>query len=132
MQNRPTAAELLDVIRDLLTDDLLPLVTDDGLRFKTRIAINLLSIVERELETGDSLIDAELNRLHTLLPEMPIDPAVSPVESILALNRILADTIRHAPADSDLVAIHGEVWDHIRTTLRDQLTIAAPKFDVSR
>jgi len=132
MQNRPTAAELLNTVRELIANEILPTLQDDGLRFKALIAANLLAIVGRELTGGDPLIAAELDRLHRLLPAIELNASLSEAESVNALNRALADQIRHAPADSDLIAVGGPVWEHLKQTLRDQLAIAAPKFDTAR
>jgi aminoglycoside phosphotransferase (APT) family kinase protein len=55
---RPTARELLDTVREFLTERVAPEV-DGGLAYETRVAANVLAIVERELahqsveRTGD-------------------------------------------------------------------------------
>jgi hypothetical protein len=45
---RPTARELLDTVREFLTERVAPDV-DRGLAYETRVAANVLAIVEREL-----------------------------------------------------------------------------------
>jgi aminoglycoside phosphotransferase (APT) family kinase protein len=45
---RPTARELLDTVREFLTDRVAP-DADGGLAYETRVAANILAIVEREL-----------------------------------------------------------------------------------
>jgi Domain of unknown function (DUF6285) len=132
MQNRPTATELLDAVRDLIANEILPTITDDGLRFKALIAANLLAIVGRELSNSDPLIAAELKRLNSLLPDVDLDLTLPASETILTMNRLLADQIRQAPADSDLITVGGPAWNHLKQTLKDQLSIAAPKFDTNR
>jgi hypothetical protein len=47
----PSAAELVAAVRDFLETDVLPAV-DGRVRFHTRIAINVLGMVEREIELG--------------------------------------------------------------------------------
>ncbi len=139
MQNRPTAAELLQAVRELLTDEITPTIQDSGLRFKALIAANLLAITERELTQGESLMAAELARLrvliqaadtqvdnpetatHTVLPEgLPLP------EQITRLNVILAAFIRNEQADTGDFA--EQVYAHVKQTLADQLKISNPKF----
>jgi aminoglycoside phosphotransferase (APT) family kinase protein len=48
---RPTASELLDAVREFLTDQVMPATTGQ-LAFHARVAANVLGIVARELELG--------------------------------------------------------------------------------
>jgi hypothetical protein len=66
MQDRPTAAEALDAISELLRDELLPDIGAEH-RFQLRVAVNLLGVVERELREGPALERAERERLIALL-----------------------------------------------------------------
>jgi len=46
--DRPTAGELATAVREFLEAELLPTLDDHRLRFRTLVAMNALSIVERE------------------------------------------------------------------------------------
>ena len=46
--DRPTAAELATAVREFLEAEILPSLDDHRLRFRTLVAMNALSIVERE------------------------------------------------------------------------------------
>jgi len=46
--DRPTAAELATAVREFLEAEILPTLDDHRLRFRTLVAMNALSIVERE------------------------------------------------------------------------------------
>ena len=46
--NRPTAGELATAVREFLETEILPTLDDHRLRFRTLVAMNALSIVERE------------------------------------------------------------------------------------
>jgi hypothetical protein len=48
MTDRPSAGELATAVREFLETEILPTVCDQRLRFRTLIAMNALSIVERE------------------------------------------------------------------------------------
>jgi hypothetical protein len=48
MSDRPTAAELATAVREFLETEILPTLDDHRLRFRTLVAMNALSIVERE------------------------------------------------------------------------------------
>lgn len=46
--DRPAAAELATAVREFLEAEILPVLDDQRLRFRTLVAMNALSIVERE------------------------------------------------------------------------------------
>ncbi len=124
MQNRPTAAELLEAIRELLTNEMIPTISDGGLRFKALIAANLLSITERELTLSDDLMDQELARLRTLFPGI-ITAGAPHRDAIRTLNRALGAYIRSGEAEGELAE---RIHAHVRQTLIDQLKVSNPKF----
>jgi Domain of unknown function (DUF6285) len=47
--DRPTPQELAEAIREFLQEEILPLLDDHRLKFRTLVAINGLGIAEREL-----------------------------------------------------------------------------------
>ena len=58
---RPTATELVEAVREFLETDVLP-ATEGRVKYQTRVAINVLGMVERELAQGpaEPRDDAEL------------------------------------------------------------------------
>jgi hypothetical protein len=48
-QDRPTPGELAEAVREFLQGEILPLLDDHRLKFRTLVAINGLGIAEREL-----------------------------------------------------------------------------------
>ena len=66
MQDRPTAVELLEAIREFLEQDVMPAV-EGRVQFHTRVAVNALGMLERELRLGPELAAAERARLGALL-----------------------------------------------------------------
>ncbi|HUJ56616.1 MAG TPA: DUF6285 domain-containing protein [Gaiellaceae bacterium] len=53
MTDRPIAAELVEAVREFLEREVLPVVEDGRLRFRTLVAINGLGIAQRELESAE-------------------------------------------------------------------------------
>jgi hypothetical protein len=47
--DRPTPQELAEAVREFLQEEILPLLVDHRLKFRTLVAINGLGIAEREL-----------------------------------------------------------------------------------
>jgi hypothetical protein len=47
--DRPTPQELAEAVREFLQDEILPILDDHRLKFRTLVAINGLGIAEREL-----------------------------------------------------------------------------------
>jgi hypothetical protein len=62
--DRPHASELADAVREFLETELLPVLDDPRLRFRTLVAMNALAIVERETAAppAERTADAELAR----------------------------------------------------------------------
>ncbi|MGK8520212.1 DUF6285 domain-containing protein [Nocardia asteroides] len=58
MQNRPSAAELLESLAELLEQTLLPALPAE-LRHKARVGANLARIVRREIESGPAAVEEE-------------------------------------------------------------------------
>lgn len=61
----PTAAGLLEAVREFLAADVLP-VTDGRVQFHTRVAVNVLAMVERELALGPAQAAAHARALASL------------------------------------------------------------------
>jgi Domain of unknown function (DUF6285) len=53
VNDRPTAAELVEATREFLEREVLPAVDDGRLRFRTIVAINGLGIAQRELDSAE-------------------------------------------------------------------------------
>ncbi|WP_336206461.1 DUF6285 domain-containing protein [Nonomuraea sp. LPB2021202275-12-8] len=65
VHDAPSAAQLVAAVRDFLADDVLPAV-EGRVRFHTRVAINVLAMVEREIELGPEQAREHAGRLASL------------------------------------------------------------------
>jgi len=113
-QDRPTAAELVVAVREFLERDVMA-ATEGRVQFHTRVAVNVLNTVARELELGDELTAAEQRRARVLLGH-DADAAT--------LERELAAAIRSGAVDDRLDAVRA----HVRETVREKLLIANPAY----
>ena len=52
MRDRPNALELLEAVNEFLAAEVLPLMDDHRMKFRTLVALNALGIARRELEAG--------------------------------------------------------------------------------
>lgn len=121
MQDRPTAAELLQAARDFCERDLLPELTGRR-RFHTRVLINVLSILEREWEGEADALRAEWRRLDALLGEAETRDDVA--GAVRERNKELSAKIRAGELD--------DRWDEmlslLRETVAEKLAIANPRY----
>jgi hypothetical protein len=113
-QDRPTAGELVTAVREFLENDVMA-ATDGRVQFHTRVAVNVLNIVARELELGDDFAEGERERAAALLGHDA---------DARTLERELAAAIRSGALDDRLE----QVRDHVRTTVREKLLIANPGY----
>lgn len=113
-QDRPTAAELLEAVRHFLEHDVQPAL-EGRLAFHTRVAVNALGILERELRLGPELTAAEHARAVALLGH---DGEARELETELA-RRI---------RDGSLDDRRDAVVAHVRETVRAKLEVARPDY----
>jgi hypothetical protein len=106
--DRPTAAELLEALHEWMERDLLPGV-DGRLQFHTRVAINMIDIVRRELEFGP---DQEVQHQEVLASFGMND------------DTELAAAIRDGAFDANLV----DVLNRLRPVVEDKVGVANPRY----
>jgi len=116
MQDLPTAAELVEAVREYLEQEV-HAGSEGRARYHARVAINVLAILQRELELGPAADASERARLLALLPDAGRDC------SLPELNREFAVKIREGAFSDERTAL----VDHLRATLRDKLAIANPR-----
>ncbi len=114
MQDRPTAVELLEAVREFLDQDVMPAV-EGRVQFHTRVAVNALGMLERELRLGPELDAAERARLGALLGhDADLD----------ALTAELASRIR----DGSLDDRRDDVVTAVRDSVRAKLLVSNPDY----
>jgi hypothetical protein len=104
----PSAAELLDAVREFLEDDVLPAV-EGRVRFHVRVAANVVAMVGRELALGPRQAREHAARLERLG---------------VADEAELAEAIRSGALDARLE----EVREVVRATVADKLAVANPGY----
>ena len=123
MQDRPTSNELLEGIEEFLEDEILPMLNDARLKFRMRVAMNLLHIIAREITASDALLHAESERLYAL---MNAEPGDNVRDDVARLTDELAQRIRVGQADEG--AFHDAVFAHVEQTVIEKLQIANPRY----
>jgi hypothetical protein len=107
--DRPTSAELVEAVRDFLERDVMP-ATEGRVQFHTRVAVNVLGMVQREIEMGEAQSAAHAEGLSRLG---------------YADEAALAAAIRDGGVDDDRL---DEVTEFVRQTVRAKLEVANPKY----
>jgi hypothetical protein len=115
-QDPPSAAELVDAVREFLERDVMELdVLPGRVAFHTRVAVNALGIVARELRDGPALDAAEHDRLVRFLGH---DGTLDDLTAELATG------IR----DGSLDGRRAEVVAHVRASVQAKLAVARPGY----
>jgi hypothetical protein len=104
----PSTGELIESVREWLERDVLA-ATEGRLQYHTRVAINVLSIVERELAVATLHDVVHRERLETLG---------------VADDAELAEAIRSGALDDRIDEVRALVWQSVR----DKLAVANPKY----
>ena len=91
--DRPTALELLEALSEFLSGEVLPLMTDHRMRFRTLVALNALGIAYRELSeptNGLVLGSGELTEVAARIRagDVPADAVAALKEHVAAKLRI--------------------------------------------
>jgi hypothetical protein len=106
--DRPTIEELVEAVREWLENDVMS-STEGRLRFHTRVAVNMLAMVERELAVGGAQADRHAARLAQLG---------------VTDDSELASAIAERRFDDRAE----EVRDLLRASVVDKLSVANPKY----
>ena len=123
MQDRPTAPELLDAVREFIATELLPTVGDARLRFRTLVAANLLDMLRRELALEPALLRAEWERLAGLLGDAspPLANEHELATTVAAQHTALCTLIREDRTPNGTFAA-------LTDSVRAKLEIANPRY----
>ena len=106
--DRRTSGELVEAVREFLERDVMS-ATDGRVQFHTRVAVNVLGMVQRELDLGPAQAAAHHERLAALG---------------FADEAELAAAIRAGTVDDR----YDEIKAAVAATVRDKLTVANPKY----
>jgi uncharacterized protein (UPF0210 family) len=108
LHGRPSAAELVAAVREFLESDVMA-ATEGRVQFHTRVSVNALRIVERELELGVAQSEAHAAGLAGLG---------------VADEAELAKAIRDGALDDR----RAEVFTVVRDSARAKLEVANPRY----
>ena len=127
MQDRPTAIELLEAGAEFLEREVAP-ICEGALRYKARVAANVLRIVAREIDLGERHLREEAEDLAALLGEAPPrargDRALR--EEVVRLNCLLGERIRTGEMDSGVG--RSRVLQALRKMAVRKLEVANPRY----
>lgn len=124
MNSRPNATELLAIVRETFTAEVLP-VLPERLRYTGLMIANALAIARREVETGEGPLRAEYERLCTLLSEPPRELGSGMLAAAVAdYNRRLARDIRSGRLEEGGSKV---LLKHLRRTTEAKLAVSNPK-----
>ncbi|MDT8297961.1 MAG: DUF6285 domain-containing protein [Spirochaetaceae bacterium] len=112
--SRPTIDELLEATQEFLEKRIIDKV-DSNRAFHTRVAINVLALVRRELQLGTDLADKEKERLHSLL---------GTDGTIAEMNAELCSRLR----DKSMDYRNDEIFRHLFETTMGQVSIDNPEY----
>ncbi len=107
--NQPNVSQLCEALQEFLGREVTPAVADDGLKYKLKIAMNVLGIIARESELGEGFRRLERSALSEYLGDdaESAAPESADLEST-DVNKRLLDHIRSgdiASREDDLLAI---------------------------
>jgi hypothetical protein len=120
MQDRPTAAELLATVATYLEEELMPAL-DGPLAYRTRVAANLLRMLEREQSHGAALA-RERDVLAALL-DIALPANGTLVAQVAELNRQLVAAIDGGRVE------HARAWPVLMEIAHAKLAIIRPGYD---
>jgi hypothetical protein len=125
MQDRPSREEFLVGLARFLETEVVPALSEP-LRFHTRVAANLLKIIERELHLEGDHLRKEAEGLRSLLSRFnqARDSTIDLKQEIREMNEELCRRIREGQADRSLWG--QEVFQHLKRTVIQKLEIANP------
>jgi Domain of unknown function (DUF6285) len=92
--DRPSPRELAEAVREFLQNEILPIVDDHRLKFRTLVAINGLGIAERELASTGSQREQDWDLAHRIRAGDVPDDAVALLKAQVA-EKLRVSNPRH-------------------------------------
>ena len=128
MTHKPSSEEMMQGVTRFLETQILSTLTDRGLAFRLKIALYLIELTQRDQRTFADRIAAQWHRLANLLHVPETIPANTEqiVEGLTHMNAELVNRIR----EGEYSGLNAEK-DHILATLREELSIVQPRFDLN-
>ena len=124
MQPRPTAAELLACVAEVLEQEIVPAL-DGPAQHHARVAASLVAIVERELRMADAAADRERE---ALTPFVAGDHDHDhDHEDLASVRSALVAALRSGALDDD--GQSAAVWSALMRVAHDDLAISKPGHD---
>lgn len=129
MQDRPTAPELLDAVREFLEMEIVPTLDEHRLRFRTLIALNVLRIVQRELTGEEERLRGAWPRLVDLVePGATAAPPTALADLRADVDRLRRDLCRRIRAgDADDGPWREAALAYARWECEEKLRISNPR-----
>ncbi len=106
--DRPSAVELLEAVREWMEKDLMVGI-EPRLQFHTRVAMNVLDIVSREIAMGADQLESHAELLASFG---------------VSTDAELSQQIRNGEHDNGLL----EVLERLRPVIEDKVRVANPKY----
>lgn len=113
LSNKPTAADLVQAVRQHLQEKILPKLQGSDV-FYLRIALNALGIVERELREGPALTEADRRELLALLGSADMPDA----------EQVLLEKLKSGELDVNSAGL----LDYLTARTQRRLSIDNPRY----
>lgn len=127
MNDRPTAAELVEAVRGFLEAELVPALGDARLRFQALVAANVLAIAGRELLGEEAMLREEWHALAPLVGAAGEQPErLGELRGeVRAMNERLCEAIRAGAFDGQRSAPLAAL---LRRLVGRKLDVANPRY----
>ncbi len=125
MQDRPTAKELLEGVKEYLKEEILPDAEGER-QFLARVCVNNLDMVIREIDLGEGCMRREWKGLNQVLDTVDDPPETTGdlADELQRRNEELSRRIRESSGEDD--PRWGEYLDHVKKTVMDKVRITKP------
>lgn len=121
MPRNPDGSVLLEVARELLLQELLPLLPKEK-KLEALMIANAMGVASREITTGGMILYTELESLARLLGQERDASGESAMEAVERLHWLLASQIRGGKRDGDL-----ETYRALKSSALAYLSESNPK-----
>ena len=127
MQDRPSAIELLEAAAQFIEREIVP-NTEGQRQFQSRVVANVMRIVAREIQSGETMMRDEVDELARLLgePKPHLHSSGDVRDAGIRMMEKLSERIR--AGDADAGPFREQVMQLTRRLVEDKLKIDNPRF----